>query len=645
MFTSGKGIRWSTRQGLLACAIVALLGLNVAAASAASTRNVSVTGNDTGDCVSAPCQTIQYAVDEADPGDTVAVAAGTFDEPQVIVDQALTLRGAGAGETIVDGSSANALPHAGTFYFDGPSSGDIEVSGFTLQGANAKNGSAEPMLLVFSNLMPGGEVVVTDNEFIAEAEFDPEIATDFSLGLYVGSAEADLEITDNSFRGMWQGILLENSAGATIVSANEFSELVPTVAGEDSYPGEGVFVLATGANGNAGEVSTSQVVSENSFHDYAGFGIAFQSGHHSVDPTTPNSFSDVTVAGNQIDLGGSIFPTTDRPLPGVLLKTDQDESTIEDAEIVGNTIAVSAPGNDIGVEGEVSGTEIRLNRLAGSPAAGVDASLASGTVVATDNWWGCNEGPGAPACTTVSGEVDDAPNLVLSGAASSSQVETGGSATISATLDTNSDGETVPLVPAGGEPVVFEAGLGSMAPVAAPLLEGFATSTFTAGSQAGDAGVTVGLDNQLVSVPLSVVAPPAPTPPTPVPPAPTPPVGNPPVIKVSSGDSTKTVPPSGQVTVGTVSCPSGTCDVVAKSPKMTIGGKSYRVTVKVRRQIAAGDSSSIKVVLSRAARAALAKEGKGRLSFKITVTTSTGTTRTVTVKVKLTGKGQGGKAQ
>ena len=641
MFVSGKGIRRrAARRALPACTLVLLLSLSAAAASSAATRNVAVTGNDVGDCVAAPCQTIEYAVDQADPGDTVAVAAGTFDEPQVIIDKALILRGAGAGQTIVDGSSAVGLPHAGTFYFNGPSSGDIEVSGFTLQGANAKNGSAEPMLLVFSGLMPGGEVVVTDNEFIAGAEFDPEIATDFSLGLYAGNSEADLEITDNSFHGMWQGILLENPAGATLVSGNEFSAMVPTVAGEDLYPGEGVFVLATGVNGGAGEVNDEpQVVSENSFHDYAGFGIAFQSGHPSVDPTSPNSFSDVTVAGNEIDLGGSIFPPTERPLAGVLLKTGQEESTIEGAEIIGNTIAVSIPGNDIGVEGEVSGTEVRLNRLAGSPAAGIDASLA-GAVVAEDNWWGCNAGPQSPQCTAKSGEVDSVPNLVLSGVASSSQVEPGQSTTVSATLDTNSEGETVSLVPSGGEPVVFEASLGSMAPGVVPLLEGFATSTFTAGALTGDAGVVVGLDNQVVPVPLSVVAPPAPTPPGPAPTTPAPPAPTPPVVKVPSGDSTMAVPASGQVTVATVSCPAGTCGVVAKSPKVTIGGKSYKVTVKVPRQLAAGKSAPIKVVLSKAARAALAKEGKGRLSVKITVTTSTGATKTVTIKVKLTGKKQ-----
>lgn len=194
-------------------------------------------------------------------------------------------------------------------------------------------------------------------------------------------------------------------------------------------------------------------------------------------------------------------------------------------------------------------------------------------------------------------------------------------------------------VPDGGDPVAFGASLGSMTPGTAPLFEGGASSTFSAGAQSGEAGVTVGLDNQLVSVPLAVVAPPTPTPPAPEPPAPVPPAPeSPPVVKAPSGGSSKTVPANGQVTVASVSCPSGTCEVATKSPKVTIGGKSYKVTVKAPGKVVAGHSAPVKIVLSRAARAALVKEGKGRFTVKVTVTSSTGVTKTVTVTVRLTSK-------
>jgi len=639
------GTRGAAYCAGLAIALVAVMGVGTAGAvlPAPQTRLVTEGGADSGDCTVLPCATIQYAVDKANPADTVDVAAGTYDEPQVIVNKPLTLQGAGAGETIVDGSSASGLASNGLFRYDSPAIGTIKVSGFTLEGANGDNAGGEALLMLFSGVPAGSHVIVVENELLASEALDEDIETDWSLGIYVASSAAAIDVQGNLFEGMWQGILVEHSTGATTIAGNEFADMVSTTSGPDTFPGEGVFLLATGTPGGAGDVITSpQVVSNNRFHGYSGFGVAVQSGHHSVNPTSLNSFSNVIIAENEIDLGGAMFPITDRPLGGVILKTDHALSTIEGAEIIANTISVSAPGNDIAVEGEVSDVEAHLNRLAGAPAAGLDASLAAVPVNATDNWWGCNAGPGSPGCMTESGDVESAPNLVLSGAASASQVNPGQSATVTASLATNSDGDAVNGVPDEGSPVVFSAGLGSMAPETAPLDQGAASSTFTAGTQPGEAGITASLDNQTVSVPLSVVAPPAPPAPepTPVPPAP---VESPPVVKAPSPDSTKTVPSNGQVTVGTVSCPSGTCDIATKSPKVTIGGKAYKVTVKIPRQLAAGGSAPIKIVLSKAAREALAKEGKGRLTVKITVSTANGATKTVTVSVKLTDKKQQGK--
>jgi hypothetical protein len=647
-------MKWFSIRGAACCAglaiaLVAILGVSTAAAISPVPRLVEQDGVDSGNCTVDPCATIQYAVDQASAGNTVVVAAGTYDEPQVVVDKPLALQGAGAGETIVDGSSASGLPSNGLLRFDSPAVGDISVSGFTFEGANGDNADGEALLTLISGVPAGSHVSFSKNELLASEDLDPEIATDWSLGIHVANSAATIEVEDNLFAGMWQGILVEHSSGPTTIAGNEFTDLVPNFSDPDSFPGEGILLLAAGSPGGAGDVvTTPQVVRDNSFHGYAGLGVAVQAGHHSVNPISPNSFSDVTIAGNEIDLEGATFPTTGRPLGGVILKTDDPlgviESTIEGAEILGNTISVSAPGNDIGVEDGVSGTEVHTNRLAGGPAAGLDAFYASGPVSATNNWWGCNEGSGSSQCVTVSGDVDSAPNLVLGVAASASQLEPGQGATVTASLATNSDGEAVLGVPGGGDPIAFDASLGSMAPHSAPLLDGSATSTFTAGAQLGQGAATVSLDNQLVSISLSVVAPPAPIQPTPEPtPAPTVvpapvPTDSPPAIKPSAGDGPKGVAANGQVTVASVSCPSGSCAVAAKAPNVTIGGKSYKVTVKAPRQVAAGDSAPIKIVLSKAARAALLKEGKGRLTVKLIVTSSTGKAKTVTVTVRLTSK-------
>jgi hypothetical protein len=45
--------------------------------------------------------------------------------------------------------------------------------------------------------------------------------------------------------------------------------------------------------------------------------------------------------------------------------------------------------------------DVHLNNLNGS-GTGIQNSGA-GAVNATENWWGCAKGPGAPGCTSVSG--------------------------------------------------------------------------------------------------------------------------------------------------------------------------------------------------------------------------------------------------
>jgi hypothetical protein len=69
----------------------------------APARYVSTSGSNAGnpcDSAGTPCQTIQWAVDQACPDETVHVAAGSYQE-QVTIDKGLTLSGAGAGSTTV----------------------------------------------------------------------------------------------------------------------------------------------------------------------------------------------------------------------------------------------------------------------------------------------------------------------------------------------------------------------------------------------------------------------------------------------------------------------------------------------------------------------------------------------------------------
>jgi len=67
----------------------------------ATDRNVAVGGNDSGNCTTGACRTVHYAVSQAQPGDTVRVAAGTYTfGSQLNLPVGIHLVGADSAQTI-----------------------------------------------------------------------------------------------------------------------------------------------------------------------------------------------------------------------------------------------------------------------------------------------------------------------------------------------------------------------------------------------------------------------------------------------------------------------------------------------------------------------------------------------------------------
>ncbi|MEX1995451.1 MAG: right-handed parallel beta-helix repeat-containing protein [Candidatus Saccharimonadales bacterium] len=82
---------------------------------AASTLQVNgAAGVDSGDCISTACATINYAIGQATAGDTINIAAETYNEQVVIDGKNLTLNGVGDG-TLIRPSSQTVLTEFYTY--------------------------------------------------------------------------------------------------------------------------------------------------------------------------------------------------------------------------------------------------------------------------------------------------------------------------------------------------------------------------------------------------------------------------------------------------------------------------------------------------------------------------------------------------
>lgn len=610
-------------MGLLVFA--AVLGPGAAGAQAA-TRYVSTSGTDpANNCLvqALPCATIQHAIDEAAAADTVEVAAGTYVEALTVLKE-ITLRGPNAGvdpntgsrgpEAVIDGGS-------GTAVF--PQVPNIAIEGFTISTDDAgfpiyTGGTDVTGLTVSDNILGSGVRALT-----------------------VATSGEDLSVLRNRIDGGGYGVHFGAGAYAN-VRINENVVLGPV----DFYS---IFINGNGAIGgfeligntitdtsNIAANITEGLVSGNNFDVDAAGAMNLQINLHDSS-LTDNTFDGNTTTGC-LQLFGSQFGLVpsknvtvsennfdDCNVYGIQLSPD-----IEEITIIGNTITDAKEGiNTRNVEPldpwDVTGNQVEIvaNRIVRSTDAGISNSVL-GTLHARNNWWGCNAGPGGPGCGVAVGSVEASPHIVLSGEAGSAELAPGASTPVSARLDLNSAGEPVAGIP-GGPSVSFAALLGSFSPATVPLTSGVASSTFTAGSQVGPAGVEVEVDGEEVAVPLTIVGTPPPPPAAP----------EEPEIEVANDGKPKVVPRGGSFVIATLECPAEGCTVLAKTHRVKLGGKVYNVRAVLRHWIAGGESTRVRLVLTRAARRALAAAGRGWATVGLTVITADGKTMTHTVTLGL----------
>jgi hypothetical protein len=369
--------------------------------------------------------TIEAAVNNASPNDTIYVAPGTYNE-DVIIGKSLSLVGAGPGQSII-----NAVHKFNGIYIDGienPGLSRVVITGFTIENANFEGilVTNASYITIFEN-----EVINNNKSLNLSDQQNPcpglpafETPEGFDCGEGIHLSGVDHSVLDNNIsKHNSGGILLSDDTGATyqnLISGNLVQDnpsdcgitmashppatitksssplgvFHNTIADNDSSrnglqvpgggAGVGIFDSLPGAQAY-GNVVINNEVKANSLP-----GIALHS-HTPNQNLNDNVIIGNRISGNSADTGDAatagptginVFGIS--PVTGTVVSQNVIDN--EAIDIVANTPAQEA---------------VHLNDLLGGKL-GVD-NIGAGTVDAMENWWGGPGGPGGQECTTVSG--------------------------------------------------------------------------------------------------------------------------------------------------------------------------------------------------------------------------------------------------
>lgn len=616
-----------------------ILTLGAPEASAATGRFVAPGGSDAGNnCEDqwARCATIQHAIDEAGPGDSVDVAAGVYDE-SLMIDKPLDLISQSGvpkywyePETRIEGGSGTAITvEASKVRING-----FEVATTGTGPAILVAGASADELEVVEDVISGGSAGVR-----LEAGGDKDLIGFNAIegsgdGIRLSGAKySHLEIRWNRFAASIDGYAVLADSSGVIEGFRLEGNQMPAPARIDARVKEG-------QNEESG-------IYENSFGSTVGPQLAVDAAEVRV---MRNSFDGHGSAGCLQILGsqGGLVPSEHVLISieneflncdpyGIELGPEVDNISIYDAEFPGSYDGVLVSGALPWDATEH--VRIEDNRIVGTTHLGVE-NQASGTLDAKRNWWGCNVGPGAQGCDAASSGVNAEDNITLEALIGPRKKETGIielPSGHSITLNPGEKAEVAAVLTANGEgivlgastkdvPVGFSSSLGTFSPSTSTFQNGWTMSSFTAGSVPGKGSIVVSLDNQRTLVPVTVCCKPLETPPPS--PTPTAPVPN----RVVPGK--RILVASHRMTIGIVSCATA-CRVAPGHVQVVIGARRYPAKVTPRGSLGAEATVPIRIALPTDALRALKKVGKGSIKVVISVTNYAGQISKQAISVKI----------
>ena len=295
-------------------------------------------------------KTIQEGITAVDPGGTVYVASGTYNE-NVTVSKSITLTGAGSGTTTV--TAANAA--VSVFNVTASS---VNISGFTVSGATG-----------------GGQA-----------------------GIYLGAGVTLCNIHDNILTGSFDGIWLGSGSNHNTITSNTTSN--NTNQGFEVYISSDNTFTNNTANSNTAygfkidsgnnNVFTGNTANSNGKY---GFYVVEGDGGGATNSTfTNNTANSNTQYGMRMNGGsgntliGNTFNLN--VIDGIKLKEDIPSLTLTNNSFTNSQIGIEI---DVSVANGIPAWTVSSNTITGNTLSISNAG--TGTLNAINNWWGNATGP------------------------------------------------------------------------------------------------------------------------------------------------------------------------------------------------------------------------------------------------------------
>jgi parallel beta-helix repeat protein len=426
------------------CLGVGCAVLFVAFSQTATAKTLCVTSGGSMACYAK----IQLAVNAASNNDLINVAPGTYKE-DVVIGKPLSLIGAGAERSVID---ATGLAH-GIFLdgFDNAGLKNVTIAGFTVKNAlyegvlvvSTSDATIRDNHIVDNDMIPGivfGSGIACPGPQPGTGTYETDESGDCGGGLHLVGTVHSI-VSGNTLTGNGDGILIsdetaesrdnlivhniatDNPPECGIVLAShppmgssgpffaahfgvDHNTVAENVSSRNGVKigGAGVGLFSDGQG--PGRVSGNVIIR----NELTGNGIPGVALHTHVGPAfgaPADNMDGNMIIGNFISGNGAdqADTATDGPA-GININSGDGGSPVLGTIISQNVIRDEDEDIAVNTPAEV---DAHLNDLLGSKVGvadvcGLDLStVCTGSIDATENYWGCPAGPGGKGCTTTKG--------------------------------------------------------------------------------------------------------------------------------------------------------------------------------------------------------------------------------------------------